>query len=126
MIEALGVQLIVSVLATFVAATVTTDAQAPEDIADVPKVAVPLAIVCVIVADADGKVYVDESVPARVIVLLTVSVFEVVPPATLNPVEFGIRLTLLRLVELERAAGNSAAVIELQVGEAESEMALTN
>ena len=47
LIEPFGFHAIASVLATPVAVVVTTVAQAPEAIAEVPRADVPLAIVCV-------------------------------------------------------------------------------
>ena len=85
-IDWFGFHIIVSVEATPVAETVTTVAHACDPIAVVPSVAVPWAMFCVIVADALGKVYVEESVPASVIVLLTVKLLELVPPAIEKPV----------------------------------------
>jgi len=75
----------------------------PEDIAVVPRVIVPLQIVCVTLTvlpvAADGMAAVWESVPAvRVIVFDTVRVFEVVPPATENPVAFAVKLRPFTLV----------------------------
>ena len=44
------------------------------------------------VVETDGKVSVVESVPDKAIELLTVKVLEVVPPATLNPVELAVNV----------------------------------
>ena len=78
-----GVYTMTSVVATPVAETVTTVAQEPDEMADVPIAAVPLATVCAIVALDDGNVIVVLSVPASVIELLAVSVL---PAVTESPV----------------------------------------
>jgi len=86
-----------SVEATPVAEVVTTVAQAADPIAEVPSAEVPDAMVCDIVALADGSVIVVESVPARVILFETVSVL---PSAivSVDPVAGAVRATLLMLV----------------------------
>lgn len=73
--SAFGVNWITSVVAVPVAETVTTVAHAAEEIADVPRAAVPLATTPGIVELAEGNVIVVESVPARVIELFAVRVF---------------------------------------------------
>jgi len=81
--------------------------------AEVPSAAVPLAIVCVTVADADGKVIVVPSVPAIVSVLFIV---RVLPPVTFTvPVE-AVMFNPFMLVWEARAAGRSPEVIALNEG----------
>ena len=105
--SAFGVHEIVSVVAVPVAVPVTTVAQAPEVIAPVPSAELPLAIVCVIVAEALGKVIVVLSVPASVIVLLAVNVL---PLAIVSVAEVAGAVIATLLTDVAEATPNVGVV----------------